>query len=208
MGDVGAFLGHVLWNFWTIVAGFMISIEPVARFFWHGYDTWAARWLSANRRKRLARGGALLAFVIANYLAFHDVSEQLRTAQSNSTTSLARHLSNEERLRFVSELRTSPVSGIVEVMSTCDECEEYAQEFRDALHSFKDLKVSGGLGMFATAASRGIKIVTATTEPSPLALKFGRAFNAAALRYEWAEQENVAALGKDYLLIVVGRPRR
>jgi hypothetical protein len=37
MGDVGAFLSHVLWYFWTVVAGFMIAVEPVIRFFWHGY---------------------------------------------------------------------------------------------------------------------------------------------------------------------------
>jgi hypothetical protein len=156
-----------------------------------------------------ARVGALLAFVIAKYLAFHGVSEQLRAAQQSRAPSLARHLTSEERVRLVSDLRSSPISGQIEIMSTCDECEDYAQDFRDALNSVTGVSVSGGLGMFANASSRGIKVYTPSLAARhPLALRFARALDAAALHYEWGEQRNLEALGKDYLMVVIGRPWR
>jgi hypothetical protein len=182
MADIGAFLSHVVWNFWTVVAGFMISVEPVTRFLWHGYDEWAAKWLSAARRRRLAHAGALVAFVIANYMAFHDVSEQLRAAQQSRAPSLARHLTGEEHVRLVSSLRRSPpISGQLEIMSTCDECEDYAQDFRDALNTVTGMSVTGGTGMFANASARGIKVYSPSLDDRyPLALRFAQALDAAA----------------------------
>jgi hypothetical protein len=209
MADIGSFLAHVLWNFWTVVAGFMISVEPVTRFFWHGYDDWAAKWLSAALRRRLARAAAVFAFVIANYLAFHDVSERLRKAQQSGSLAFARHLTAEERVRLASALSNPPISGQVEIMSTCDECEDYAQEFRDALPPTTGIKVTGGVGLWASASARGIKVLSPSlADRPPLALRFAQALEAAGLRYEWGEQKNLEPFGKEYLLVVIGRPWR
>src|SRR5437762_6233466 len=81
MGDIAAYIASVLWNWWILVGGTFLAVEPVTRFLWHGYDDWAARYLPRERRKRVARIAALAAFLIANYLAYQDQHAQLVTAQ-------------------------------------------------------------------------------------------------------------------------------
>jgi hypothetical protein len=211
MGDIGPFLGHVFLNFWTVIAGVMISIEPATRLVWHGYDDFAAKWLSAARRKKLSRIGALVAFVIANYLAFHGVNEELRAAkqQLRVVPTRARHLNNEERVRLITRLRSAGGSDqSVEINSTCDECEEYAQELRDAISAVDGWKATGGSTIFASAALRGIRFnVRSLDERAPAVLKLGAAFDAANLNFEWIEDKALANWGYEYML-VVSRPVR
>ena len=69
--DFGAFIGKVLWTYWTLISGVVLMAEPMAAHFWGGYDAWATRYISAASRGRAARWSALLAFVAANFLAYH-----------------------------------------------------------------------------------------------------------------------------------------
>jgi hypothetical protein len=80
--DVSQFVGAILWNFWTVLAGIMLGFEPVIRWFFPGYDAWAIRFVPLERRRTAARAAALVAFVIANFLAFRDVSEINRNLQT------------------------------------------------------------------------------------------------------------------------------
>ena len=80
MDDVGAFIGAVVWNYWTLVSGIVLVAEPFMRFSWSGYDTWASRWLDDRLRRRVARSIALFAFICANFLAYHGVRDDWRMA--------------------------------------------------------------------------------------------------------------------------------
>jgi hypothetical protein len=198
------------WPKWlAVVSAFaLFAIEPLARAYW----PWLAkqiRRLDDTTRRGIEIVILVIAIFWAGYSAWLEEHEMRLKLESSAVSGTARHLTNEERLHFVSDLRSSPpISGKIEIMSTCDECEEYAQEFRDAMKSVTGLDVTGGAGMFATAANRGIKIVTPSSDRPPLAQRFARALDSAALRYEWGEQKNIEALGKDYLLVVIGRPLR
>ena len=81
MQDLPHFFGLVLWNFWTVAAGVMLAFEPVMRWFFKEYDSVTARYIPPERRRGFARIAALCAFVFANYLAFHDVSETNRNLE-------------------------------------------------------------------------------------------------------------------------------
>jgi hypothetical protein len=147
MGDIGSFVGHVLLNWWTLLAGVMIAVEPVVRLLWHGYDEWAAKWLLAPRRKNIARFGALAAFVVANYLAYHEAKEEARTAQSHSIVDTRRHLKSEQQARMMPELQISSGEAYsiqINSLPNCDECEVYAQELRDFVGVIPGWKVGGG----------------------------------------------------------------
>jgi hypothetical protein len=142
MDDIGPFFGHLLWNLWTVVAGIMISVEPTVRVFWHGYDDWAAKWLSAPRRKKLSRIGALVAFVLANFLAFHDVSEELRTAtqriSEQNITASPYHwqmLNSGEAVALRAELRDL-IPQPIAILCAEDDCGDLARSIRDV---FRDL---------------------------------------------------------------------
>jgi hypothetical protein len=146
MGDVGSFAGHVLLNWWTLLAGVMVAVEPVARLLWHGYDRWAATWLLAPRRKRLARIGALAAFVVANYLAYHEAKEEARMAQNHSIMDTGRHLKTDQQSRMMPEFQLSSgetYSIQINSLPNCDECEVYAQELRDFVGAIPGWKVGG-----------------------------------------------------------------
>jgi hypothetical protein len=212
MSDIGPFLGSVLFNFWTLVAGVMISIEPVTRFLWRGYDEWAAKWLPAQRRRKLARIGALIAFAMANYLAFHEVREELRTAKQHLIVApaSARHLNSEERVRFATALRAAGGTGqTVEInsASNCDECEEYAEELRETISSVNGWNASGGTTIFGSAAIRGIRFhVRSLDNRAKTALKLASAFDAANIKFSWIEDMTLPQ-GYEYIILVARQSR-
>lgn len=80
--DLGSFVGNVLLTFWAIISGVVLTAEPAAKFFWHGYDTWAARYLAADHRKRLARSAAVGTLIVANFLAYHSTQDDIRVAKT------------------------------------------------------------------------------------------------------------------------------
>ncbi|HME23565.1 MAG TPA: hypothetical protein VKI44_19945 [Acetobacteraceae bacterium] len=83
--DFCSFLWDILLNYWGIIAGFVLMAEPVTRFVWHGYDDWAAHWVTRSRRGLLARGAAVVAFVLSNFLAYHSVKTELRLARADTS---------------------------------------------------------------------------------------------------------------------------
>ncbi|MGH6935082.1 MAG: hypothetical protein ACRED2_02685, partial [Methylocella sp.] len=87
----------------------------------------------------------------------------------------------------------------VEIESMCDECEEYAQELRDAINSAPGWKAVGGTTIFGSAAILGIRFyVRSLDNRSSTAIKLGAALDAAGLKFEWIED---TSLRYEYILV-------
>jgi hypothetical protein len=124
--------------------------------------------------------------------------------ENTSPVSQARHLSTEQRAALVADLRAQgPGQHRFEFISAsgCDECEEYAEELREAFSSVPGWTAGGGMGIFGSAAIRGIKLLVRSTEDKPdIAKKIGSALAAAKIIFEWSEDRNVPADGANVLI--------
>jgi hypothetical protein len=210
VADIGSFIGQVLWNWWTVLAGFVIAAEPVTRFLWRGYDEWAAKRLSAPRRRKFARAGALAAFVIANYMAFHDVKQEMRRAQATSLGQTGRHLRPDQQARLASGLELRPNENYsVEFNSlpNCDECEVYAQEFRDFVGGLPGWKTSGGAITFSdpSAPRTGLQLILGDKTSSDVGKKLLAAFATASIPLISRPSEQLQDL--DAIIVVARQPK-
>lgn len=116
---------------------------------------------------------------------------------------MGRHLRNEDRIQLITTLRSSnDVNQSVEInsASNCDECEEYAQELREAIGSIPGWRASGGTTIFGSAATRGIRFLVFSLEKRPNEfIKLAAAFDAAQIRFEWIEDKTLS--GYNYILV-------
>jgi hypothetical protein len=139
MQDLLHFLGLILWNFWTVIAGVMLAFEPVMRWFVKDYDQIAARYIPLDRRRTVARYAALAAFVVANYLAFHDLNVENQALKADRDAVIRGNnqspykwpmLTSEETLALREKIRAiNPQS--VSVSCVQDDCGDLARNFRD-----------------------------------------------------------------------------
>jgi hypothetical protein len=143
MEDIPHFLAALVWNFWTVAIGVVLAIEPVMRTLWPGYDAWASAYLTPLHRQYLKVGAAALAFMLANYIAYHDVSTELRSAQKRLATSDPRKieelqaqldavkwtpLTNDETSAFRAAVRKLPPQNITVACETFN-CRDLADGF-------------------------------------------------------------------------------
>lgn len=209
MADIGTFIEAVLWNWWTVLAGFMIAVEPVTRFLWRGYDAWAAKRLSPSRRRKLARAAALGAFIIANYMAFHAAKEETRAARG-VVTDTARHLTPDKKARLAAALQLgSDKNYSIEFNSVqnCDECEDYAQELRDFVGSIPGWKASGSVITFADpyAPRTGLQLVLGDKASPEVGKRLLAAFGAASIALTPRPSEQLQGL--DAIIVVARQPK-
>lgn len=182
MQDLPNFFGLLLWNFWTVLAGIMLGAEPVTRWFWPEYDAWAVTFLPAARRRRFARGAALLAFVAANYLAFHDMADQLRRSSSPDEPKYAQLIRNRydpltgpEQASFRSLVRDIPAQPLA-ILCNHAGCNDLAESFSEAFHDLAwQARVEPGIDFGNTP--RGISIWSDNTAARPLAEAIEKATN-------------------------------
>jgi hypothetical protein len=89
MEDIPTFLGLLLLNLATGVAGVFFVVEPVIRFFWSGYDQWADRHIqfNSNTRRNLRVSIGILALVVASYLVYHASMNEVRRLQTDIASS-------------------------------------------------------------------------------------------------------------------------
>jgi hypothetical protein len=149
--------------------------------------------------RKLPRGRGT-AFSEARFRAHENASP----VQSPAAISQARHLSTEQRAALVADLRAQgPGQYRFEFISAsgCDECEEYAEELREAFTSVPGWTAGGGMAIFGSAAVRGIKLLVHSTEEKPdIGKKIRSALTAAKIRFEWSEGGNVPADGANVLI--------
>jgi hypothetical protein len=190
MQDVPHFFGLILWNFWTVLAGVMLAFEPVMRWFIQDYDKLAARFIPPARRRNAARFLALVAFVVANYLAFHDLSEENRSLKSHQAAENSSRyrwplLSPEETVALRAKFREIAPNS-VSVSCAEDDCGDLARNFRDIfseLH-WKVMCCGHPFGGF----DPGIHLWGETTELKGLANAIEQA-TGGRLKVEMAERE-------------------
>jgi|SRR5271155_494771 len=206
MADIGSFVGAVLWNWWTLLAGVMIAVEPVTRFLWRGYDAWAAKRLSPSRRRKLARATALGAFIVANYMAFHAAKEETRSIQGTGAETV-RRLTPQQKTRLAAHLRMGQDEHFYvqfNSVQNCDECEDYAQEFREFFNTLRGWKADGDVVTFSAPEFRdGMHLVVSTDFVMALNERMLSAFDAADIPLQPSQSEPLS--GGVNAIIVVGR---
>ncbi len=135
MQDIPHFFGLILWNFWTVAAGVMLAFEPVMRWFFPRYDWFAARFVAHEQRRNAAKFAALCAFIFANFLAFHDLSEEnrsLKAEKESGTKSPYKWsmLTSDEAVSLREKLRAIPPSA-ASISCAEDDCGDLARSLRD-----------------------------------------------------------------------------
>jgi hypothetical protein len=149
----------------------------------------------------------MMAFVIANYMAYHGLKEELRDARSQNEGQIGRHLSKDQRARMTVNLRLAPDEKYafqVNSSPSCDECELFAEEIREFLNTIPGWEVSGSPLIFAQPFRRGLRIISREDEKHiPPVEKLNKAFSDSGLLLIH-ESEN--ALERGGFVIVIGRP--
>ncbi|MBV9748512.1 MAG: hypothetical protein JO157_06850 [Acetobacteraceae bacterium] len=128
------FLGRVLWNYWTVVGSFVLMAEPILRFLWHGYDSWATRYVTPIKRRRIAQMTAIASLFFAAYLAFY--GEYQRADHLAGVREVHRHLSEAEvnRIKLYFKDAQSAIPAILVCSVSEPEAQRYAADFTAALH--------------------------------------------------------------------------
>jgi hypothetical protein len=98
-------------------------------------------------------------------------------------------LQDSERSKIIQSLSAHPGKFVyVNSASNCQQCEEYAEDIREAIAAAPNWTGSGGNTIFGNASIRGIKLQTTNIKnPDDLMREIAEAFNAANIRYEWAD---------------------
>ncbi|WP_298258524.1 hypothetical protein [Bradyrhizobium sp.] len=154
MQDIPQFVGDLLWNFWTVSIGIVLAIEPVVRWFWPGYDAWATGYLTADHRRQLTRIAAILAFLMANYIAYHGAKVEMRASNDRVTQADKNNeakwpaLTTSEIAAFRARAQGIPPEHIVVACETVN-CRDLADGLANALKTVPGWKVEilhrGGL---------------------------------------------------------------
>jgi hypothetical protein len=211
---VWEFSWAVVSNYWLLLTGTVLVVEQVLEFLLPGIWRRIEARYPKGRRRRFLLWCALAAFVVASFQAYDDVNLRLRQAQKNSTAAQGRHLSSDERSRMAKYLRQNRTCGgpdctssfeiTIDSAPNCDECEVYAQEFRDFVKSASDWSVRGG-PLLTAHQGKGIQLYTAEGVDRPeSAQAFSKALLEAGLAFSW-ETESVEA--KQFFTVVINRQK-
>jgi hypothetical protein len=193
-------------------AGALLGVDQLIRTHW----PWGAARLEripTLLRRRIEFGLLVAAIFYAGFSAWSDEHEaRVKAEQGAIYRSTDRHLTSEERVRLVTGLRAA--GGIdqgieINSASNCDECEEYAQELRDAINSVSGWKATGGTTIFGSAAIRGVRFNVGSLESraEPI-VKLAKAFEGAKLAFEWIENKDNMPQGYEYYVFVARQLRR
>jgi hypothetical protein len=124
---------------------------------------------------------------------------------------LSRHLTNEEKLRMRPKLTLSPNESFsIEFNSlpNCDECGNYAEEFRDFLNSIPGWKARGSTLVFSNPnmPRTGLQLALSNKASAEVAKKLTSAFSAANILWFGLPTEG-AMPDLDAIVVVARRPK-
>jgi hypothetical protein len=126
----------------------------------------------------------LLSIVLGGGFYIFDLRERLAIAKTG------RHLTPAQRSAIAHVLSSHQPGQLIYVNSagSCDECEEYAQDFREAIEQAPNWKAGGGSNIFGNASVRGIWLDSPTPKtPSPFSQILAEALNAAGIKFNWGD---------------------
>jgi hypothetical protein len=111
MGVFFIFLSYLWSNLWWFLTSGPLVVEPMLDYLIEGYEDWASRFISRQKRRQIAYGLSLLGIVFASFLAFKDVYLELQTVRQALTdaqqTLTARGL--EELVKEIRRVQTTNV---------------------------------------------------------------------------------------------------
>jgi hypothetical protein len=215
MSDFFLYVFSAFWPKWwpVVTVGSLLGIDAFVSAFW----PWGKRQLDRIPHNNRVRIEVILLFVSIFYAGFAAWDEEHTKWQQEHDARLGvasnvRHINNEDRIQLITTLRKaggSDQSVEINSASNCDECEEYAQELREVISSIPGWKATGGTTIFGTAATRGIWFFVLSLDGRhPAIMKLASAFEAAHLKFEWAEDPAFKFTGYQYSIFVASQVRR
>jgi hypothetical protein len=152
--------------------------------------------LAAPSREMIVVIGMQLAAIVAPTMIFiHELIPPEGTA---------RHLKPDQRATFVQKLSAVSKGGFSYVYSSpsCDECERYAQELREAISEAPGWAAGGGPDLFGTAAMKGIKLETRSKAAAPESTRaISSALTAAKIRFDWIDDPSIVTANEGAIYI-------
>ena len=208
MGDFNLYLTAVGTHWWAFMMGFPFVIDEIVKWFWPSGKEWLATHLSPQGRRRIEIVLMLAGVFIAGFLAWGDEHTARLSSEAKLGTSSAsrRQISTEQRTRLTASLRLQPnESYTVEFNSVpnCEECEDYAQDFRDFISTLPGWKAGGSTLVFSMPYQTGLKLVLRSDEKgSAAAEKLRAGFADAKIALPEEVDQN---LQPGMIIVVVGR---
>ncbi|MGC1778576.1 MAG: hypothetical protein WBB34_11560 [Xanthobacteraceae bacterium] len=122
----------------------------------------------------------------------------------------ARHLLDDQKVRMAAILNLQPsehYSVEINSVQNCDECEDYAQEFRDFIGSIPGWKATGSVITFwdPSAPRTGLQLIVGTKASSEVEKKLLGAFAAASITLSPSPPQPLQGL--DAIIIVARIPK-
>jgi hypothetical protein len=207
MGDFNLYLTAVGTHWWAFMMGFPFVIDEIVKWFWPSGKEWLAAHLSPQGRRRIEIALTLAGVFIAGFLAWSDEHAARLTSEGEPIPSPSgRQISMEQRMHLTSSLKLPPNESYnVEFNSVpnCEECEDYAQDFRDFISTLPGWKAGGSTLVFSIPYQSGLKLIVRSDEQ--------RSAGAEKLRLGFADakialpQEVDQNLQPGMIIVVVGR---
>ena len=151
--------------------GFPFIVDEAVKWFWPAGKEWLAANLSAQRRRNIEIALMLAGIFLAGFLAFK--AEHLARLDAERITAgpatAARILSKQQRERLSSSLKipaTEHYAVEFNSVPNCEECEEYAQDFRDFISTLPGWKAGGSTLVFSMPYQIGLRLVLRSDEKS------------------------------------------
>jgi hypothetical protein len=198
-------LGIALMSFHLLIPGLVTALAGVAgALSIYGGDFRRLRLRSVGLDGSLAVPSREMIVIIAVLLGAIIAPSVIFIHELIPPESAARHLKSGQRSAFTQKLSSSPKGRFVFVYSSqsCDECEIYAQEIRDAINSVPGWSGGGAPDIFGTAAIKGMKIYTQSRANAPDATKaISSASTAAGIQFDWVDDPGVIAANEGAIYV-------
>jgi hypothetical protein len=200
-------LSLYFWGLWGyarwFLAGGPFFVDTIIKRIFPEFASKIDRVVKPQTRVRIELLLLFLAMFVAGFLAWKD--EHLgRIAAEGSPSRAGRHLTSGQQERLKTRLRADgdqKYSIQINSVPNCDECEDYAQEFRDVFNELNGWKADGGVLSFSGYPYRyGLGFSVNSTYPKGLNSIITSAFDAAGIAIR---SEDAADYGRETAAVIV-----
>jgi hypothetical protein len=198
-------LGIALMSFHLLIPGVALAFVGAAAAVWiYGGDFRRLRLRSVEPDGSLAAPSREMIVVIVMLLAAIVAPTMIFIHELIPPEDTARHLKPDQRSAFVQKLSAFSKGGFAYVYSSpsCDECERYAQELREAISEAPGWAAGGAPDLFGTAAVKGIKLETRSKSAAPESTRaISNALTAAKIQFDWIDDPNIITANEGAIYI-------
>jgi len=198
------YLAAIWKHWWAFMMAGPLVLDECLRWISPRSKAWLDR-IDRRKRRRFEIGLMLAGIFLAGFLAWEDEHEKLVTALVPGQHE--RHLTPQQKDRLRAAL-VLPVdeNHVIEFNSVpnCEECEDYAEEFREFISSLPGWKSKGSTLIFSRPYERGLKLFTSSDY---LANKLTTAFDSASISLPRDPERSSFAAPTEAIIVVARRTR-